>query len=552
MADVNEYLAHFSQELCQGIKDYATDVALVDSRYVFVDTKGKQQYGYCTHCRSEFKTHIPKPSAKELAELEMCGCSVGMFLREDWEKKRQGGKMKCPSCGSECIVKHVNRGHSKLYDFAYFTFYEKSIIDPKILVARFILASRDYATNYRGVETKYATEASYVFEYKKGGKMIKDVWNYGSGYHKGFAKKVHNLEHKHNYSRVTYSEESIVNAVKDTPFAWSGWEHYKEYARNYFGDKIEFFDLFARYPMTEYLTKLGYKDLIIDKLQKSPTFSAINWKGKDIFKVFKLSKDEFNAIKRQEIKITYWFLHLIKINKEKNLGLSLKELEDFSVSFYGEGEIDNIKQLCILGMTFRDAFRYISKQFHRSGRSHYYSASGVIKDWNDYIKDCKELGKDLTLECVCFPNNLKEAHDETIQIIKRIVDKKLNAKFLERYKKLKEYCFEYKGLIIRPAKSPSELASEGKALVHCVSGYSKDHADGRTNIFFIRRSNEPNKPFYTVEIIKKWNSNKLEISQCRSYKNHTPEENEHQDVIEFIEMFKAEKLEKQTKARITA
>lgn len=548
MADVNEYLAHFSQELCQEIKDYATNVALISSRYIFVDTKGKQQYGYCTHCNKEFKTHIPKPSERELAELEMCGCSAAMVTREDWEKKRQGNKMKCPACGSQCTVKHVNRGYKNLRDFAYFTFYEKSILDPKMLVARFMCVARDYRKSYKNVETEYVMEAYYVFEYKKGGKQVKDVFSWKTGYHKGFAKKVHSMESYHSYSRVTYSEESIANAVKDTPFAWSGWERYS----GYFGDMVIFFDLFARYPMTEYLTKLGYRSLIIEKLQGKLTFNAINWRGKDIFKVFKLTKDEFNTIKQQNIKVTYWFLHLIKLNKEKNWGLSLKELEDFSVSFTYEGEIESIKELCILDMTFRDAFKYISKQFHKLGRSHYYSGYSVIRDWKDYIKDCKELGKDMTLECVCFPKNLREAHDETNQIIQRIADEKLNAKFIERSEKLKEYCFEYNGLFIRPAMSPAELVAEGKALTHCVGGYSKDHAEGRTSIFFIRKTDKPNKSFYTVEIKKKWNSNELEIHQCRSYKNHTPKENNHQDVIEFIEVFKAEKLTKKKRVKITA
>lgn len=538
MADVNEYLAHFSQELCQEIKDYATNVALVNSRYIFVDTKGKQQYGYCTHCNKEFKTHIPKPSKRELAELEMCGCPAAMISKEDWEKKRQGNKMKCPSCGSECTVKHVNRGYKNLYDFAYFTFYEKSILDPKIIVARFIGVERDYRNSHKNVETRYWVEAHYVFEYKKGAKQIKRMYSYQNGYHEGFARKIHSMASSHSYSRVSYSEESIANAVKDTPFAWSGWERYS----GYFGDKVEFFDLFARYPMTEYLTKLGYRKLIVDKLQKAPTFSAINWRGKDILKVFKLTKEELNTIRQQNIDVTYWFLHLIKLNKEKNLGLSLLDLGEFSESFYGEGEIDTLKSMCLLGMTFRDVFKYVKKQYSKNRRA-FYSVSNVVNDWFNYKSECKELGFNLKDKNVLFPSDLHKAHQNTTSQIKYKKDSALNNKILERLPELEYLKFSNKTLLIRPAESTTELINEGKALNHCVGRYAEDYAKGKTNILFVRKIKEPDKSFYTLEL----KDNK--IIQCRGKCNDNYTNNK--SVKAFVEEFESKKLKKKPeKARV--
>lgn len=54
-------------------------------------------------------------------------------------------------------------------------------------------------------------------------------------------------------------------------------------------------------------------------------------------------------------------------------------------------------------------------------------------------------------------------------------------------------------MVIAP-KNPTELAAEGTKLHHCVSSYIKRVAEGSTNIVFIRKVEEPDVPFFTVEI----------------------------------------------------
>ena len=55
-------------------------------------------------------------------------------------------------------------------------------------------------------------------------------------------------------------------------------------------------------------------------------------------------------------------------------------------------------------------------------------------------------------------------------------------------------------LFIRPAASYGEFVKEGKTLFHCVARYAKSHSTGGTNIFFIRCVDEPDKPYYTLEL----------------------------------------------------
>lgn len=67
---------------------------------------------------------------------------------------------------------------------------------------------------------------------------------------------------------------------------------------------------------------------------------------------------------------------------------------------------------------------------------------------------------------------------------------------------------------MKAPESGTEIILEGKMLQHCVGGYVQRHADGKTNILFIRKKDEPDMPYFTVEV-----SNDYQIIQCHGYKN---------------------------------
>ena len=78
------------------------------------------------------------------------------------------------------------------------------------------------------------------------------------------------------------------------------------------------------------------------------------------------------------------------------------------------------------------------------------------------------------------------------------------------------------------AQSPAELVKEGNALSHCVghNGYDKKMAKQETLIFFVRKIEELDKPFVTLEYSLK----SKKVLQCYAYKNTKPEEK----VLEFV------------------
>ncbi len=511
--DSNDYFAHFPDNLSPQIKQYALNDAFRHSRYIFTGRRGKQQYGYCTHCSSEFKTSRLTHNMKTL----------------------------CPECTSKCTVKASGLGRKKMVDEVYFVYYEKSVKDPKVIIARGILAVRDYSKDYYNVETQYLERARYVFE------MGKSVMFERFGYysmaktmeHGKFTKRksVYSLfgQYVSNKMVLSYSPESIKEAVRETSFSWSGWDSY-----NYnFSDMIDFFYLYSRYPCIEYLTKLGFKDLVNEKLMKGNTYSSINWRGKTLFKVLKLTKQELNEIKFQDIQVNFWFLNLLKMNREKGWKLSLSELSKMADVYDGDHFIQRLQKMLKYG-SLRDILNYLSKQYARSSED-FYSEASVLGTWEDYHQECVKLEMDLTKTDIVFPGKLSEAHQNNIKKIKYKADQLMNQKIKERVKNLKKYSFEYGGLLIKPVESTEQMIKEGNALGHCVGGYCDRYAKGSTDIFVIRKVEEPNAPYFTIEI----KDNK--VIQCRGKQNCPPDEK----VKAFIKKYKAQKLSTK-KARINA
>lgn len=147
--------------------------------------------------------------------------------------------------------------------------------------------------------------------------------------------------------------------------------------------------------------------------------------------------------------------------------------------------------------------------------SYYCSAGNYVRTFNDYmtmlsgIPDYRNYKPEFTNE-----EELKIAH-ENIQIVRNMMAENWNENvFVDRHKswvqwewekpdvlykdgRLKEKGFPF--IVVAP-KKPLELATEGTRLHHCVKSYIDKVVNGVTNIMFIRKADDPETPFFTVEV----------------------------------------------------
>lgn len=159
----------------------------------------------------------------------------------------------------------------------------------------------------------------------------------------------------------------------------------------------------------------------------------------------------------------------------------------------------------------------------------YYSRSfrdNTEEIFRDYLLDCVTLGLDLDDREVLLPKDLNAAHRRTIAQVKHRANEAKRAEFHRRAEKLAAWRYEAGGLLIRPAADADELIAEGASLHHCVGGYADRMADGETAIFFVRRLDEPDEPYYTLELKNR------RVVQCRTLHNASYEGN--QAVYDFV------------------
>ena len=75
--------------------------------------------------------------------------------------------------------------------------------------------------------------------------------------------------------------------------------------------------------------------------------------------------------------------------------------------------------------------------------------------------------------------------------------------------------------------SPSDLIKEGQTQHNCVASYTGRHADKKTNIFFIRKKDNLDESYITVE----FDDNNKSIIQARYKYNKTVNEKSDKEFI---------------------
>lgn len=492
-----EFLAHFPKEVSQELVEYVRDIVFYESRYVFVKTVKGIQRGYCSHCEKDYMID-------QLQSLKH---------NETWV---------CQHCASPVVVKSAGRGRKNLFTDAYVVWYEKSQVDPEIIVAMGLHVTRDYG-DYRNVKTMFRKVSMYLFE--PGYSEMRTYISWRDEWVK--PKKIRSeCTGTMQYKSKWVSYDSILAAVKDTPFQYSTWERYT----NIFDreDMVHFFDLAAKYPCVEYLTKLGFHKCVESKLKGTRTYGAINWNGKTFDKVIKLSKSELKQLKQENVVADPSTLHTYQTLRKYGFPVSFTKAQMLGCSMYIEEALRLQEPLDIVT-------KYVLKQLDRvKNTSFYYTASLVLRDLRDYWQEAEELGLDVAKDHIKYPNNLQKAHEDTSRRIKIKVDEKVNEQIKKRLPSLERRSFTQGKLHIRPAASSIELFDEGKALKHCVGRYAKRYAEGDTDIYVIRKNDAPRKSYFTLEIQHN------RVIQCRGFRNR----NMTKEVAAFIEAFELEKLKR--------
>lgn len=129
--------------------------------------------------------------------------------------------------------------------------------------------------------------------------------------------------------------------------------------------------------------------------------------------------------------------------------------------------------------------------------------------------------------------DVKLMHDNALEVYNLHKEEYAINAFNKNKKKWKKFIYKNDTLMVIYPETPEEMAKEGIELHHCVKSYIDRVTNGTTNILFIRKVSDPEKPFFTVEI-----SNEGVIEQVHGFGNRNA--NTEEGLNDFINEWKKE------------
>ena len=273
---------------------------------------------------------------------------------------------------------------------------------------------------------------------------------------------------------------------------------------------------YLRYPAMENLVSAGlYRivDQIADGFQV--TRETMDRKQMSPGKMLGLTKPELDRARTERWDLSE--LEAYKWLRDRKLPTDKREVKSWAIE-KSYGDVENVLKGCAGDNSKERAmYQYLRKQAVRYKSSIHWVAM-IYKDYHCFAEQLKyDLGDPKNK----FPHKLKEMHDRLAEQVEQQNNKQLNEKIEKVADALERFTWVADGLIIRPARSAAELSTEGKLLDHCVGTYAKKYSEGKTALFFIRRAEQPEIPYYTLELREK----DMTVVQNHGYSNkqQTPE-----------------------------
>ena len=252
---------------------------------------------------------------------------------------------------------------------------------------------------------------------------------------------------------------------------------YPEYALSYLAE-------FLRHPGIEILQKSGFFNIVEEKIAGKGC-KYINWNGTDLKSVLRSSKGEIKHMRDKCYSI--YDIERWKMLKNSIPDVSIQEFEKLSTSYYIESSLRTLEQA---ELNNRNTITFCIRNNIR------------LNDYADYIEDCIKLERDVGERRIARPRDFQNVHQRLADLVKVHLTEIQKKQFTVNEKKISamEEPYISGDYMIRPAEDSMELNKESEALNHCVRKYTPRVVNGSCAILFIRELQNPDKPFYTLEL----------------------------------------------------
>ena len=476
----------------KGLAEYIRKNCALNGYLIF---SNKLDTAVCTTCNREFS---------------MTKYRLPLVHERDMRKK-----VNCPLCLQRSIPKDARYGRKKLRDEGRIIWFRSVGRVTFMELDNFII---DYRTPHPAIYIAPYQQIRFTSD-----EQIRMDWKDGGWWGPGKWEQVGRITVRAPRTAMYYGAlesthvlwESLKDVGTDLRYADLRPERFQgEYCDEYDDAKrlVGYISAFLKYQSIELLEKAGIKRMVMQYAEGRKT-RFMNIRGKTLRAILRLNGAEVRYIQKTDPGIA--FLERIRRVRRYIPQARIEDIEDLATVITGGTLVDSLIETVQI--------EKVLMLIVESNRRHHRNMT--IRDYDDYLTWITQLGlrKD---KRTLYPKDFVIVHDEMMQRVRCANDRKILQEFRKSMLRITGMTepFVRGEFLIRPADSPAELRNESAALEHCVRTYAERVANGRTSILFVRRVEDPDTPFFTLEY------RGGEIVQCRGYKNcDYPEE-----VGEFI------------------
>ena len=487
----------------------------------------------CTACGGSWLAEKVRAS-----ECRYCAAPFGFLDAETQRECGNGNHMHCPECNAAAEVRHISQiSKYGIDDNVYFC--EPWQIGRKFCLLSF-RAERNIGKDAKKAYRMWAHEA-YVVEDKKTVRLAGHQ-NYMTSavyFDKWVQRK--RCTDELGMKPVTYWLWTPDDLDGTTVEHSALLRYMKEAGAD--AHPITYLRLWQKHKNIENLMVQGCGKMVAEAIGaevqrgayggSQPQLAWIDWKQKRPAKMLGLNKEEFAfCVRKKWTKDDLGKYKLVrKYDKKAKLSEDWRLIKD--------EQMYSLDKLCSETLLAPSAIGGYTSRTWRGGLSvmrclrYLDKQKSDITTLMDYWQMAHQAGLDIRDEHIQLPKNLKREHDRLVEAARIAKKRKKQAEIESRRPQFEQVVAPLEAwswtdgeMCIRPVHTEQELMDEGSALQHCVGGYGPTVAKGDSCIFFIRRAEQPDVPWFTLQVDLK----KLTEIQNHGLRNIAPPE----EVKEFV------------------
>lgn len=455
-----------------------------------------------------------------------CGRTERMeFVRQTefpWETQLLSGLAHntvcaCPWCGQPITFKDLRRaGKRKQLEEIRLALLLHAREDA--LYADAVVLKKNYGTEY-GLTAKPTFWLSSMYRFASGDVMQVDYQAWDDGVISHERKKLDTKikwvkepfktgsSYQYRYEPYFILNQDAAQLCPVTQYSGYFERWIKHEGQRCFFDFISYLTAYCIYPRpVEMLVKAGLREPVDALIYSRKKFvGVIDWSEPDVRKAMHLTGPELREVIAVKPPMEVLELRNL-VRRWFGKQWTIQESVDFCRLWDDSAPGRKVLSFCRRYKLDPDRLvRYLENNQVIDPDLPWADISDLYQIYRDYLEAAYQLGLCMEHSKVLWPDDLHAAHDQMAARLTARQEEELAKLPMEKgsvngVARKRKYEFELDGLSIRFPLTAAAIRYEGKALNHCVGGYADRHIKGVLTILFLRRVEEPNRPYVTIEM----------------------------------------------------